>query len=75
VIRHLIGGDDPIGDVLATVTLDPTGGELTCRIGEVKRLTMDRRVIGRAAVTVRAIGRIERIKVQLADRCDHKPRR
>lgn len=74
VIRYLIGGDHPVGNVLTTVTLNPTRGELPRRIGVAQKAHHHRRLVGRSAFPVRAIGRIERIKIQLTHRCDHEPR-
>ena len=74
VIRHLVTGDDPVGDVLTAASLDPARRPLIRRIGEQDKAHHHRRLVGGAAMTVRAIGRVERLQVEPADCVDHEPR-
>jgi hypothetical protein len=74
VIRHLVSGNHPIGNVLTAVTLDPPRGTLLRRIREQHQGHHHRRVIRRAAMPVRSIRRIERRQIQPLDALDHEPR-
>jgi hypothetical protein len=74
VIRHLVTGDDPIGNVLTAVTLDPARGPLIRRVRIQNQAHHHRRLIRRPAVPVRPVGRIEPLQIEPTYRLDHKPR-
>jgi hypothetical protein len=74
VIRLLLGGDHPVGDVLFTGTLDRARRPHPTRIGVKKQRDHHRRLIGRAPVTVLAIGAIERAEIHRVDGVQDEPR-
>jgi hypothetical protein len=74
VIRHLVSGNHPVGNVLTAMTLDPPRGTLLRRIRIQNQRHHHRRVIRRPAMPVRSIGRIERRQIQPLDTLDHEPR-
>ena len=73
VVGHLVRADHPKRDVLAAAPLDRPRGALTDAIGVGQQRHHHLRVVRRATVTVNAIGRVERLQVELLDRLDHEP--
>ncbi len=74
VIGHPIGGDHPVGDILATMGLHPTRGALLGGIGVEQQRDHHPRLISGAAMTVLAVVGIELSQIHLLDGLDHKPR-
>jgi hypothetical protein len=74
VIRPLLGGQHPKSDVLLAGALDHARGPDPARVGVEQQRDHHRRVIGRPAAPVDAIGRIERLQIHLGHGVDHKPR-
>ena len=70
VIRPLLGRQHPKRDVLLAGALDHPRGPDPARVGVEQQRDHHRRVIGRPAAPVDAIGRIERVEIHLA-----RPRR
>jgi hypothetical protein len=73
VIRALLGRQHPERDVLLTSALDHPRGPDPARVGVEQQRDHHRRVIGRPAAPVDAIGRIERLQIHLGHGVDHKP--
>jgi hypothetical protein len=74
MIRHPIGTDHPVGNILAAATLDPPRRALPARVGIQQQRHHHRRVIGRTTPPVAAIGGIKRRQIHLAHRVQHQPR-
>ena len=74
VVRALLGRQHAKRDVLFARALDHARGPDPTRIGVEQQRNHYRRVIGRPATPIDAIGAIERIEVHLRDRVDDKPR-
>jgi len=74
VIGLLLRRQHPKRDVLVTGPLDHPRRPDAARVGIEQQRDHHRRVIGRPAAAVDAIGRIERVEIHLGDRVDHKPR-
>jgi hypothetical protein len=74
MVRDPVGGDHPVGDVLAAMTLDPTRGAPLARIGVEEERDHHRGLIGSAAVAVFSVVGVELPQVHLLDCVDHKPR-
>jgi hypothetical protein len=74
VVGNPVGGDHPVGDVLAAVALDRARGALLGRIRIKQQRDHHRGLIGRAAVAVCAVVGVELVEVHLLDGLDHKPR-
>jgi len=71
VIRALLGRHDAKGDVLDAGALDDPRGTDAARVGVEQQRDHHRRLVGRAALAVDAIGRIERPQIHLLDRRQH----
>jgi hypothetical protein len=74
VIGSLVSGDHPAGNVLEAGALDPSRRPHPARPAVQQQRNHHRRLVGRAAVAVLAIGRVERRRVHHADGVDHEPR-
>ena len=74
VIRYVIGGNHPVGDVLTAVTLDRSGGPHICAIRVEHEAHHHRRVIRRPPMPVRSIGSEERVEIEPSDGLKHEPR-
>jgi hypothetical protein len=74
VIRHLVRGDHPTGDVFLTRTLDRPRRPRSARVGVEQDRDHHRRIKRRPAVTVSAISAIERRQIHARHDVDHKPR-
>ena len=73
VIRRKVARDDAVGDVLHARALDPARRPSPARVGVKQQPDHHRRLVGRPAVTVGAVSRIERRQVQLADGIKDRP--
>jgi hypothetical protein len=74
VIRTLLRGDDAEGDVLDARALDDPRGTNPARVGVEQQRDHHRRLVGRAALAVDPMSRIERVEIHLLDRRQHEPR-
>ena len=74
VIGPLLRRDHAVGDVLLAGPLDRPRRPHPARVGVEQQRHHHRRLIGRSAVPVGAIDRVERRQVQLLDGVDDKPR-
>jgi hypothetical protein len=74
VIGRRIAGDHPVGNILATMTLDPPRGPHVGRKRVQDQRHHHRRLVRRAAMTISPIRATEPRHVHLVDRVDHKPR-
>jgi len=73
MVRALLGGQHPKGDVFLAGALDHPRGPDPARVGVEQQRDHHRRVIRRPAAPVDAIGRIERLQIHLGDSVDHEP--
>ena len=74
VIRALLGRQHPERDVLLAGALDHPRGPDPARVGVKQQRDHHRRVIGRPAAPIDAIGGVERLEVHLGHGVDDKPR-
>jgi hypothetical protein len=74
VIRHPITRQDPKRHILAAMTLDRPRRPHISRKRIQNQGHHHRRLVGRPAVPIRAIRRVERREIHPLDRVDHKPR-
>jgi hypothetical protein len=74
VIRHLVCRDHTVGDVLHALVLDHPRGALPLAVGVEQQRDHHRWVMGRAPMTIGAIGRVERRQIHRLHRGQHKPR-
>jgi hypothetical protein len=74
MVRPLLGRQHPEGDVFLAGALDHTRGPDPARVRVEQQRHHHRRVIGRPAAPVDAIGGIKRLEIHLADGVDDKPR-
>jgi hypothetical protein len=74
VVGDPVGGDHPVGDVLAAVALDRARGALLGRIRIEQKRDHHRGLVPGAAVAVWAVVGVERLEVDLLDGPDHEPR-
>jgi hypothetical protein len=74
VVRALLGRQHPEGDVFFARALDDARGPDPARVGVEQQRDHHRRVIGRPAAPIDAVGGIKRIEIHLRDRVDDKPR-
>jgi hypothetical protein len=74
VIRDEVARHDAVGDVLDAGALDRARGAAAARIGVEQKRHHHRRLVSRPAMTVGAIGAIERAEIHLANSVEHRPR-
>jgi hypothetical protein len=74
VIRPLLRRDHPKRDILLTGAFDRPRRRHPPRVRVEQQRDHHRRVIGRPAAAVDAIGRVERIEIHLGDGIDHESR-
>jgi hypothetical protein len=74
VIRALVRRHDPEGNILDAGALDHPRRPDPTRVGVKQQPDHHRRLIGRPAAAIAAIGRIEPLEVNLPDRRQHEPR-
>jgi hypothetical protein len=74
VIRDEVPRHDSKRDVLDAGALDHTRGAIAARVGVEQQRHHHRRLVGRPAMTVGAIGAIERAQIHLANSIEHRPR-
>jgi hypothetical protein len=74
VIGRLVGGDHAERDIVATAPLDPPRRPLPGRVRVHEQRDHHLRVVGRRAPAIAAIGRIERLEIELRHALEHEPR-
>jgi hypothetical protein len=74
VVRDAVGGDHPVGDVLAAVELDRARGALLGRVRVEQQGDHHRGLVGGRAVAVRAVVGVEGVQIHLFDGVDDEPR-
>jgi hypothetical protein len=75
VIRALIRRDHAVGDVLHALALDHPRGALSLAVGVEQQREHHPRLVRRAAVTISAVGAIERRQIHLLGARQHEPRK
>src|SRR5438034_3624710 len=73
VVRNLVPGDDPEGDILAAAPLDTPARTLTDRVRIEKQTNHHLRVEGSAAPTVPPIGGVEAAQIDRGDSVGDEP--
>jgi hypothetical protein len=73
VIRSLVAGKDPEGDVLVQAPFDLAGGTHPDRVGIQQHAQQQFGVVGRMAMPVGAVGPVEGLKVELVDHVEDEP--
>ena len=74
VVRDPVGGDHPVGDVLAAVELDRARGALLGRVRVEEEGDDHRGLVGGGAVAVCAVVGVEGVEIHLFDGVDDEPR-
>jgi hypothetical protein len=73
MVRNLVCRDHAEGNVLCAAALDPARRAHTDRICIEQQRDHHLRIVCGSAPAVRAIGRVETIKIELGDRVEHEP--
>jgi hypothetical protein len=73
VIRHQVGADHPVGDVLDAGALDPARRTIAARIRVEQQRDHHLRVVGGAAMPIGAVVGVEAGQVHLLDRLEDRP--
>ena len=74
VIRDLISRDHAVSDILDTRPLNAPRRALPTRVRVDHQADHHRRLMRRAAMTISAVGAVERAEIHLLDRPQHEPR-